>query len=98
MRGLASGITSNMSLVENAISGLSTNMSIGINGGSTPLGVKSTSGNSGSGTVTIKNEININVGAGSDAKDIVSNIEKEWLACMERYEKKLNLRNPPVTA
>jgi len=98
MQGLASGITSNMSLVENAISGLSTNMSIGINGGSTPLGVKSTSGNSGSGTVTIKNEININVGAGSDAKDIVSNIEKEWLACMERYEKKLSLRNPTVTA
>ena len=65
MAGLASGITSNMSMVENAIAGLSTNMSIGINGETAPSGVKSTSGNSGSGNVTIKNEININVGAGS---------------------------------
>ncbi len=113
MRGLAGGITSNAYLVNNALSRLSSDMSIGINGGapnvsgfdnqapSTSKNVKisnrSGSG-SGSSSITIKNEFNINVGAGSGGKEIVSSIEKEWLVCMERFLKKYDLRNPQVTA
>ena len=98
MAGLASGITGNMGLVENAISGLSTNMSIGLETSAQPGSTRSANGASSGGTVTIRNEFNITVGAGADAKEVVSGIEKEWLACMERYEKKLNLRNQPITA
>lgn len=53
--------------------------------------------NNNSNSTIIKNEFKITVGAGSNGKEVVSSIEKEWLACMERYEKKLMLRNPQTS-
>lgn len=98
MAGLASGITGNMGLVENAISGLSTNMSICLETSAQPGTTRSANNASSGGSITIKNEINITVGSGANSKEIIDNFGAEWEANMERYIKKLNLRNQPITA
>ncbi|MEL7659616.1 tape measure protein [Acetobacterium wieringae] len=48
--------------------------------------------------ITFKTEIHISVGNGADVNEIVDSAADAWEAKMERYLKKLNLRNPPVTA
>lgn len=47
-----------------------------------------------SGSFTFAPNININVGSGSGAKEVVGDLEREIDAWMERYIKKLGLRNP----
>lgn len=62
----------------------------------TPRGNARYSGNSA--PITFKTEIHITVGNGADVNEIVDSAADAWETKMERYIKKLNLRNPPVTA
>lgn len=112
MHGLASGITSNIGLIKNAVSGVSSEMSMNLNGNvnyepntialrQTASVEKSVKGNVTSGNnapVTFKTEIHISVGNGANVNEIVDTAADAWEEKMERYIKKLYLRNPAVTA
>lgn len=100
MQGLAGGITGNMHLVENAVAGLSANMSVGIDPTIARANTATNKSNASGGgnSITIKNEFHITVGAGANAKEVVDNISSEWEANMDRYIKKLKLRSPEVYA
>lgn len=114
MKGLAAGITGNSGLIKNALSDLTTDMSFGINGQveNADMLTRSTTGNSGNGRIssrnnsnsgntapiTFKTEIHISVGSGADVNEIVDSAADAWEEKMERYIKKLNLRNPAVMA
>lgn len=112
MKGLASGITGNMSLIKDAMAALSDDMSadvqVGVNSNA-PAGIKNgvvssartkrstdTGQSHTGGSFVFSPNINLTVPVGSTAATITGDLEREFDLLMERYEKKLRLRNPSL--
>lgn len=110
MKGLATGISSNMGLIKSAVSGIAAEMNLNVqndlnsdvnpNASRKMNSVKTTSrGNAkygGGDVITFKTEINVNVGSDADGGKIADDIGDAWEIKMERYLKKMGLRNPQI--
>jgi hypothetical protein len=93
MQGLASGITNNVGLVKEALSGMTGSMSAKVTGevsGSTATSA------GGGGVMNFSPQITVNVNGGGQVKESFSSIEQQLNLFMDEYAQKMALRNPKV--
>ena len=95
MQGLAAGITGNVGLVKEALSGMTGSMSAKVTGEVSGSTATSTSGGGG---FNFAPQITVNVGSGGTVKESLPSIEEQLNIFMTDYVEKMRLRNPQIFA